>query len=85
MKSLNTLKIAWLPIGPEEIKRKRIKWCYIDIESKILTRERFGERMDFWDKITSQIHNITRVRNSEENSQISSMHSKLIVNNKDEF
>lgn len=81
MESLNTLKSAWLPVGPEEIRRKRLKWCYIDIETKMLTRERFSERMEFWDKISNELQNITHRKVFDDN------YSKSITKNKnkDEF
>lgn len=55
MGSLDTLKIPWLPVGLEEIRRKRLKWCYLDIESKIINRDPFAERMEFWDRLANDL------------------------------
>jgi len=62
MESLGTPGVPWMPISPEEIKRKKIKWFNLDLPPKVLVREPFTERLEFWDKINAQI---TAIRNGQ--------------------
>lgn len=83
MSSLQTLKVAWLPIGPEELRRNRLKWCYIDTESRILSKEPFAERMEFWDKMFQQHFNI--YQNAFELKASVASRPKYFTDNKDEL
>ncbi|CAL8075222.1 unnamed protein product [Orchesella dallaii] len=85
MKSLEILKIAWLPAGPEELKRNRLKWCYIDIESKMIFRTPFADRMDFWDKISEQIDNNFKRILTINNDELILLPSPVVNENKDEL
>jgi len=54
METTGSTDLPWLPVGPDEIRRRRLKWYYFDSHPKI-GFDYFSERVDFWDKIQDQI------------------------------
>jgi hypothetical protein len=63
--------VHWLPISPEEIKRKRIKWYNLNFPPKVLVREPFTDRVEFWDKIIAQLNAVSDRKLSKNEVEIS--------------
>lgn len=48
----------WLPIGPDEVRgTSKLKWFWLDLPPKVV-REPWGNRVNFWDKIESQLNSL---------------------------